>query len=132
MKKKWMKNIFTVFFLVVFLYAAGNLFFIWQEYRASEKLYQQAQEEFLTETELEEAIPVTSPTFTIDFGQLEQINAEVNGWIWIYDTVVNYPLVHSGKNNDAYLHKTYDGTYIVPAVSLWTIVMQMIILMPIL
>ena len=43
MQKKWMKNIFTVFFLVVFLYAAGNLFFIWQEYRASEKLYQQAQ-----------------------------------------------------------------------------------------
>ena len=111
MKKKWMKNIFTVFFLVVFVYAAGNLFFIWQEYRASEKLYQQAQEEFLIETEQEEVMPVTSPTFTIDFSQLEQINTEVNGWLWIYDTVVNYPLVHSGKNNDAYLHKTYDGTY---------------------
>ena len=43
MKKKWMKNIMTVFFLAIFVYAAGNLFLIWQEYQASEKLYQQAQ-----------------------------------------------------------------------------------------
>ena len=111
MKKKWIKNIFTVFFLAVFVYAAANLFLIWQEYRASEELYQQAQEEFQVETVIEPEVPVTSPTFSIDFNQLEQVNAEVNGWIWIYDTVVNYPLVHSGKNNDAYLNKTYDGTY---------------------
>ena len=115
MNRKWIKNILTIFFLVIFVYAAGNLLLIWQEYRASEELYQQAQEEFITEVEvievIEEAEPVTSPTFTIDFNQLEQVNSEVNGWIWIYDTVVNYPLVHSGQNNDAYLHKTYDGTY---------------------
>ncbi len=110
MNKKWIKNIFTVFFLAVFLYAAGNLFLIWQEYRASEVLYNQAQEEFIVETsELEE--PITSPTFTIDFVQLNEVNPEVNGWIWMKDTVVNYPVVHSGVDNNAYLKKTYDGTY---------------------
>ena len=114
MKQKWIKNILTLFFLAVFVYAAGNLFLIWQEYRASEKLYEQAQSEFLTAPELEDSFetdePITWPTFAIDFSHLEQVNSEVNGWIWMYDTVVNYPLVQSRINNDAYLAKTYDGT----------------------
>ena len=113
MKQKWIKNILTLFFLALFVYAAGNLFLIWQEYRASEKLYEQAQSEFLT-PELEDSFetdePITWPTFAIDFSHLEQVNSEVNGWIWMYDTVVNYPLVQSRINNDAYLAKTYDGT----------------------
>lgn len=114
MNKTWIKNILTIFFLAVFVYAAGNLFFIWQEYRASEELYEQAQIEFLTAPELDETFeldePVTWPEFTIDFANLKQVNPEVNGWVWIYDTVVNYPLVQSSMNNDAYLAKTYDGT----------------------
>lgn len=115
MKKKWLQNCLTAFFLLVFLYAAGNLFLIWQEYRQGEAVYDTAQTEFLTETEpeieVEEVVPVTWPDFTIDFASLQQVNAEVKGWIWIYDTVVNYPLLQSGRNNDAYLHKTYDGTH---------------------
>lgn len=114
MKKTWIRNILTLFFLAMFLYAAVNLFFIWQEYRQSDALYDAAQTEFLTapemELEFESDDPITWPTFAIDFANLQQVNKEVTGWIWIYDTVVNYPLVQSGKNNDAYLHKTYDGT----------------------
>ena len=114
MKKEWIRNILTLFFLAVFLYAAANLFLIWQEYRQSDALYDAAQTEFLTapemELEFESDEPITWPTFAIDFANLQQVNREVTGWIWIYDTVVNYPLVQSNKNNDAYLHKTYDGT----------------------
>ncbi len=113
--KKWMKNISTLVLLAVFIYAAGNLVLIWQEYRTSEALYGLAQEEFQTEseqaTEVEIEEPVTWPTFTIDFAQLEQVNRDVNGWIWIYDTVVNYPLMYNSANNDVYLYKTYDGTH---------------------
>lgn len=114
MKKEWIRNILTLFFLAMFLYAAVNLFLIWQEYRQSDALYDAAQTEFVTapemELEFESDEPITWPTFAIDFANLQQVNREVTGWIWIYDTVVNYPLVQSGKNNDAYLHKTYDGT----------------------
>ena len=114
MKKTWIKNILTVFFLAIFVYAAGNLFLIWQEYRQSDALYREAQTEFLMAPAMEAEFiadePVTWPAFSIDFAQLQSVNSEVKGWIWIYDTVVNYPLVQSGRNNDAYLHKTYDGT----------------------
>ena len=113
-KKKWIKNILTLFFLAVFIYAAVNLFLIWQEYRQGEALYDAAQVEFLTapemELEFESDDPITWPTFTIDFSHLQDVNSEVLGWIWIYDTVVNYPVVQSGINNDAYLYKTYDGS----------------------
>lgn len=114
MQKKWIKNILTLFFLAVFVYAAANLFLIWQEYRQSDALYDAAQTEFLTAPELEQefetAEPITWPAFTIDFAHLQGVNNEVQGWIWVYDTVINYPLVQSGRNNDAYLYKTYDGT----------------------
>lgn len=115
MKKKWIKNILTVFFLTVFIYAGGNLFLIWQEYHQSDTLYEAAQVEFLTAPEMvqefESDEPITWPEFTVDFTQLQTINAEVQCWIWCYDTVMNYPVVQSSHNNDAYLHKTYDGTH---------------------
>lgn len=113
-KKKWIKNILTLLFLAIFVYAAVNLFLIWQGYQQSDALYDAAQVEFLKapgmEEEFESADPITWPAFSIDFKQLQATNNEVKGWIWIYDTVVNYPLVQSEMNNDAYLHKTYDGT----------------------
>ena len=75
------------------------------------------------ELEFESDEPITWPTFTIDFGHLQDVNNEVLGWIWIYDTVVNYPVVQSGINNDAYLYKPMTVLLTVRAVSLWIIAM---------
>ena len=113
--KNWIKYLLTSIFLVIFVYGAVNLFFIWQDYRESEALYELAQETFLEEPQQdieweEEEQPSTQPTFSIQFEQLTKINPEVIGWIWMYDTVVNYPLVQNTKNNNVYLQKTYDGT----------------------
>lgn len=60
MQKKWIKNILTLFFLAVFVYAAANLFLIWQEYRQSDALYDAAQTEFLTAPELEQEFETRS------------------------------------------------------------------------
>ena len=64
--------------MTVFIYAAVNLFLIWQEYRQGEALYDAAQVEFLTapemELEFESDKPITWPTFTIDFGHLQDVN----------------------------------------------------------
>jgi sortase B len=114
MKRKWILRGLTLFFLALFLYAAFQLGMIWRGYHQSDVVYETAQVEFLKAPELETEFisddPITWPTFAIDFAQLQQVNAEVTGWLWIYDTVVNYPLVQSKQNNDAYLYKTYDGT----------------------
>lgn len=47
----------------------------------------------------------------VDFEVLQNINEDVIGWIYVeaIDTI-NYPIV-KGKDNDEYLHHTYEGKY---------------------
>ncbi len=105
------KTLLTVLFAVIFLYGALQLYGIWQEYRESEVLYQQTQEVYLESAEEEHTAEPkeTNLPFTVDFDSLHAVNEDVVGWIWIEDTVVNYPVLHSKKNNDEYLYTTYDG-----------------------
>jgi len=45
----------------------------------------------------------------LDIQPLQQINSDVIGWIYIPDTVVNYPLLYAG-NNATYLSTAWNGT----------------------
>ena len=110
-KNKWLGYLVTILFAVIFLYGAFQLFGIWQEYRSGDVLYGDAQEEFLETVEVsaEAAVANNGPQFAVDFESLHAINEDVAGWIWMKDTVVNYPVVHSQVDNDQYIHTTYDG-----------------------
>ena len=111
-KNSVVQLILTAIFAAIFIYGAVNLFDIWQEYRESEALYQNAQEEFLQPVEpIEEANKLADARldFAVDFDSLLAVNEDVAGWIWMKDTVINYPVLHSKKNNDEYLYTTYDG-----------------------
>lgn len=99
----------TVFFAAVFIYGAINLFGIWQEYRESEQLYGDAQEEFLQPVDADDKLVDAQLDFAVDFDTLLAVNEDVAGWIWMQDTVINYPVLHSKQNNDEYLYTTYDG-----------------------
>ena len=102
---------FAILFAVMFLYGGMNLYTIWNEYRESEALYQCTQEQFLQQQEFvdENDSEKRKQELFVDFESLQAINEDVVGWIFIEDTVVNYPVMHSKKNNDEYLYTTYDG-----------------------
>ena len=106
-----LKTIFVILFAAMFLYGAMQLYGIWQEYRVGEDLYQNAQEEFLQQAEESNMQQVvdTGLQLAVDFDSLQAVNSDVVGWIWMKDTVINYPVLHSKKNNDEYLYTTYDG-----------------------
>jgi len=40
---------------------------------------------------------------------LQDVNPEVIGWIYIPDTEISYPLLHT-QDNETYLHTAWDGT----------------------
>ena len=110
-KNNILTGVLTILFVAMFFYGAINLYDIWKEYRESEVLYHNAQEEFLQQTEGEDDNPLAEARldFAVDFDSLHAVNEDVAGWIWLEDTVVNYPVLHSKKNNDEYLYTTYDG-----------------------
>lgn len=116
--KKGVMRILTLLCLAVFLFSAWKLVGIFQEYREAEQLYNDAANEFITlnsDQDKEHAVPV--PTMReqapveVDFFNLLKINDDIIGWIYMEDTVVNYPLLQ-GENNLYYLDKTLYKKYL--------------------
>lgn len=48
----------------------------------------------------------------IDFDALRKVNPDIIGWLYYESTNINYPIVQ-GKDNDYYLHITFEGTWAV-------------------
>ncbi|MBQ9742267.1 MAG: sortase [Ruminococcus sp.] len=73
-------------------------------------------EVILTETTEE----VTTPngeeyTLTQDWGELAKINNEIVGWIYMPNTVINYPVLYhdgDGYGSQYYIHRNYDRSYL--------------------
>lgn len=68
------------------------------------------QEQTPTEPEQEPLEAEAEFLLELELDALREVNAEVLGWIYIPDTVVNYPLMDSGDNSK-YLNQTWDGKY---------------------
>lgn len=51
-------------------------------------------------------------TGEIDFNALRKVNPDIVGWLYYESTNINYPIV-KGKDNDQYLHLSFDGTWTV-------------------
>lgn len=52
-----------------------------------------------------------SPPYMLSFEELQKINPDVIGWLTVYGTKIDYPLVQSKKSNDEYLDKNPIGEH---------------------
>lgn len=121
--------------LIVFLYSLYQVITITLEYKAGrdeytalENFVQLEEEPIILEeptekvvessekTEKEETVPTEEEiimryhdnfaNMTVDFGALESINADFEGWLYVPGVSISYPLV-LGSDNDYYLTHTF-------------------------
>ncbi|MCL1829128.1 MAG: class B sortase [Oscillospiraceae bacterium] len=129
MKKRIILNILIAVFGITFLVSAGLIIKTIMEYNRAREFYSSAVDEFFTITPIyvsaagpterpAEQAPDIEPeqepqgpaaSVQIDFDSIRAINPDVYAWIWIPDTVINYPVLQ-GDSNWTYLGKTFDGT----------------------
>ena len=102
--------------IVVFCYAAFNLYHIYTEYKKGTDEYNQIEKMAVTERDADSAEVAgpnaqLKPPIEVDFDKLKSVNEDVVGWIYV-DALpdISYPIV-KGKDNQTYLHQTYEKNY---------------------
>ena len=102
--------------IVVFCYAAFNLYHIYTEYKKGTDEYNQIEEMAVTERDADSAEVAgpnaqLKPPIEVDFDKLKSVNEDVVGWIYV-DALpdISYPIV-KGKDHQTYLHQTYEKNY---------------------
>ena len=79
--------------------------------------YKKADDEY--DKIAQEVVKTKGKERIIDFERLRKINPDTIGWVYAKGTNIDYPVV-LGKDNDYYLHTTFEGTKTAPEQSLWT------------
>lgn len=109
----------------IFIYAAVQLFSIYQDYHNATEEYATLTEMVVEElppesakdssklpeeekkSVLDEPYDYDVPSYSLDLAAVEAKNPDTEGWIILPDSKINYPIVKS-KDNEDYLRTTFD------------------------
>ncbi len=115
-------KIAIVICLAVFLFALGNILKILWEYHVAKSFYNDTVNSYVIVSDEDDSFEEEmtadkadeedySCPILVDFQALCLANGDIIGWIYMEDTVANYPLLQ-GTNNFYYLDKNYNGEYL--------------------
>ena len=91
--------------LGVFCFSGYQIYSYYSEQNASTSLNQVIVREYTIRKTGE-----AKEYFEVDFDQLRQQNEDVTAWLYLPDSVINYPVLQHG-DNDYYLTRQIDGSY---------------------
>ena len=109
MKNKAMKKVLYYVVLAilvgVFLFSGYKIYSYYAEKKASTDLNEEIVREYTIRKTGE-----AKEYFEVDFDQLCQQNGDVTAWLYLPDSVINYPVLQHG-DNDYYLTRQIAGSY---------------------
>ena len=88
-----------------FCFSGYQIYSYYSEQNASTSLNQEIVREYTIRKTGE-----AKEYFEVDFDQLRQQNEDVTAWLYLPDSVINYPVLQHG-DNDYYLTRQIDGSY---------------------
>ena len=91
--------------LGVFCFSGYQIYSYYSEQNASTSLNEEIVREYTIRKTGE-----AKEYFEVDFDQLRQQNEDVTAWLYLPDSVINYPVLQHG-DNDYYLTRQIDGSY---------------------
>ena len=125
-KKNILFIVLEIIFVVIFIYAAVQLYMIFSDYKTASDEYSslaesvvvESQEKVLIEETIKEEAKEESvldlpydyevPDYEVDLAAVKAQNPDAVGWIILPDSKINYPIVKS-KDNTEYLTTTFEG-----------------------
>ncbi len=134
-KKKLILNILLIIFSCTFVISISYIVFSIYQYKKSENYYKNIKHKVVLDNDISgdsedvidekllkksnistEKILIyfkSRPPIKIDFKELKKINKDIKGWIYMPDSMINYPVVQ-GDDNSFYLHHLLDKSYSYP------------------
>jgi sortase B len=115
---KWAAMFLALMSLGIAAFFAGKIFVTEKEYKEGDDAYELIAQMAVTDQDEEpdESLAPsvsedeTEPVQNIDFDVLQEVNSQIQAWLYSPDTVINYPVVQ-GTDNQYYLYHLADGTY---------------------
>ncbi|MCI8608435.1 MAG: class B sortase [Firmicutes bacterium] len=111
-KKRLLIIVLMLCCIIVLLFSGYQVIKILAAYHEAEAFYEDASATY-THPNVGNGIKEGKerPPIYVDLEELQEKNEDIIGWIYMEDTVVDYPLLQ-GTNNYYYLDKTYEKKYL--------------------
>lgn len=108
--KKIIKVFFVIILLGIFVYCIYNITKYLSNSKKNEKLTDELKNIAVKEITQDKKAENNEIPIDVDFDKLNENNDNIKAWIYMEDSIINYPII-KGNDNSFYLNHSIDGKY---------------------